>query len=188
MAIQAHHISNSSGFVFGGCQDENAYGLNNLRCYNDHRLSIPHIVSAQFETQRFEIHHYLNTQVNQINHFLLSIQGQTNCSLQFPSIETERGIANGAAGADGAPAEELRIQDSVSAEAERRRDLESGEEENGAGGVREEDGDGEGDVAAIGAGGRGDGGVAEGADEGGGVVLRREREGTEEDGLQMLQF
>ncbi|XP_047940282.1 E3 ubiquitin-protein ligase BOI-like [Salvia hispanica] len=74
MAIQAHHISNSSGFVFGGCQDENAYGLNNLRCYNDHRLSIPHIVSAQFETQRFEIHHYLNTQNERLR---MALQEQT---------------------------------------------------------------------------------------------------------------
>ncbi|XP_057769246.1 BOI-related E3 ubiquitin-protein ligase 1-like [Salvia miltiorrhiza] len=70
MAIQAQI---SSGLVFGGCQDlltENAYGLNNL-CFNQsitNPISKPQhhellqIISAQFENQRIEIDHYINTQ------------------------------------------------------------------------------------------------------------------------------
>ncbi|KAG6413530.1 hypothetical protein SASPL_126244 [Salvia splendens] len=90
MAIQAQ-MSNS-GFVFGGCQDENAYGLTNLRCYhsnsNDHHLSVPHIVSAQFQNQRIEIDHYLNTQ-NERLRMALQVQRRRQTALLVRSYESK---------------------------------------------------------------------------------------------------
>ncbi|KAL1554451.1 RING-type E3 ubiquitin transferase [Salvia divinorum] len=97
MAIQAH-ISNSGLVVFGGgCQDDNAYGFNNLRCNHansnpesptDHHLSIPHVISAQFQNQRIQIDHYLNTQ-NERLRMALQEQRRRQAALLARSYESK---------------------------------------------------------------------------------------------------
>ncbi|KAG6410915.1 hypothetical protein SASPL_128988 [Salvia splendens] len=78
-------------FVSGGCHDEKAYGLNNLRCYhsnsNRHHLSIPHIVSAQFHNQPIEIDHYLNS-LNESLRMALQEQRRRQTALLVRSYES----------------------------------------------------------------------------------------------------